>query len=207
MRPLLNNAKGIRFQSREAVLYKNGQVLLWDMEKESLVGSALGHEDGPIRRVEFVDGSGLLVTETADTLRLWDALTGQPKGGELKGERNAMIGFHCAEQSGLYATVGADGQSITVWDPATTKEVPKLKLATGSHRPSAVALTPDGKTLASFGDDRVVQLWNVDTGKRFATLEPPSPVVAILYTKDGQLDRSKVEIDAPFWKTVRNLAP
>ncbi len=59
-----------------------------------------------------------------------------------------------------------------------------------------------------FGADPSAELWDVTSGRTFATLRPPSPPVAEVFAKGGAgLNKSKVQHDARFWEVVRSLAP
>jgi WD40 repeat protein len=50
-----------------------------------------------------------------------------------------------------------------------------------------VALSPDGKTIATGGKDKLVKLWNVDTQRMISTLgEHKEPVYAITFSRDGK---------------------
>src|SRR5262245_59994043 len=51
-----------------------------------------------------------------------------------------------------------------------------------------VAYSPDGKTLASGGDDQTIKLWDVTTGKELATLQGHTgQVSSVAYSPDGKM--------------------
>jgi hypothetical protein len=56
-------------------------------------------------------------------------------------------------------------------------------------------------------------MWDVAAGRSFATLRPPSPVVAEVFTDDGEgLNKarflpSEAVHEGRFWEVVRSLAP
>ena len=51
----------------------------------------------------------------------------------------------------------------------------------------AVAFSPDGRTLASGGEDDMVILWDTATGKKVQALKHDGHVNALAYSKDGKL--------------------
>jgi WD40 repeat protein len=50
----------------------------------------------------------------------------------------------------------------------------------------ALSISPDGKTLASFAGDKIIKLWDLNTGKTFLTINTENPSVSnIDFTSDG----------------------
>ncbi len=79
--------------------------------------------------------------------------------------------------------LGAEGTRIQVWELPSGKEV----LAFGAHYAHALAISPDGMTLASGHWDEVL-LWNLSTGTRVATLRGVGRYAdGLSFSPDGRL--------------------
>ena len=75
------------------------------------------------------------------------------------------------------------GGVIRLWDTATFQKIRELNSGF-SH---CLAFSPDGKTLASAGQYREVQLWNPETGKRLASMEgSKNPASLLAFSPDGK---------------------
>jgi WD40 repeat protein len=82
--------------------------------------------------------------------------------------------------------VAAGDRWIKVWDVPVRQESGVLSEHTGPVR--AVAFAPDGRTLASAGDDKTVRLWDVATRKGMATLTGHTdPVTSLVFGPDGKV--------------------
>src|SRR5262249_6601507 len=123
MRPLLRDERGVRFQSRFAMLYKDGTVKIYNPDAKDPVAPPLRHRE-PIRELGFIEQHGLLITTSDNTVRIWDALTGGLRK-ELDGEVMRPLAFTsistCAEPGPeplRFVTIDASGRVITTWDAA-----------------------------------------------------------------------------------------
>ena len=66
---------------------------------------------------------------------------------------------------------------MTTWDATTLEQIGVIR-PEGAAKLLGAGITRDGKTLATIAEDRSVTLWSLALNSAFATLRPPSPVVA-----------------------------
>jgi WD40 repeat protein len=207
LRPLIEDEKGARFQNRQAVLYNDGTAKLWGLQQKASIAPPLHHK-GPIRELTFFDASGLLITTSDDSIKAWDALTGEFRK-ELEGQSIRPLWLSFAPAGKRFLTIDAARTTVTVWDAARLVPVATIR-PEGAEKFVEAGLSPDGRTVVTFrfGDDPSAQLWDVASGRPFASLRPPSVVAAEVFAEGGtSLNKSKVEHDARFWEVVRSLAP
>jgi RNA polymerase sigma factor (sigma-70 family) len=211
MRPLITDERGVRFQSRLGVLYKDGTAKLWSFDQKDPVCPPLRHE-GVIRNMTFFDQANLLATHSDDSVKLWDGLSGDLRK-ELPGQYISPMWLSFVFNGMRFVSIDSARTVVTVWDASTLKPVAKLRV---EKPPSALeaGLSNDGKTALTFtfGKDQAIELWDVAAGRTFAVLRPPSRAVAEVFTDGGtQLNKprllpSQSEHIGPFWDVVRSLA-
>jgi WD40 repeat protein len=82
-------------------------------------------------------------------------------------------------------TVGDKDNTIKVWDLATGEELKRLQ----GHENiiNALAVSPDGRHIASGSDDKTIKLWDAQTGTEVMTLHGhQAPVYALAFSPDGK---------------------
>ena len=158
----------------------------------------------PVFAAAFSPDGKLLATAGRDGLvKLWDPATGKERL-TFKGHTSYV---NCVAFS-PDGKVVASGQGqrfvpgeVKLWDPTTGKELASLeaKKGGGAHADAvtAVAFSPDGKTLATAGTDGLVRLWDAEGKKLLGGLRPPvgGEVRALAFFPDGKTLAAGYEAD------------
>src|SRR6266702_2391580 len=142
-----------------------------------------GHSDWIGRIAWSPDGKILASPSVDQTIRLWDAQTGQHLR-TLEGHSNSVISVAWSPDGKTLAS-GADDKTIRFWDAQTGRTLRTLK--GHSNRVNGIAWSPDGKTLASGADDKTIRLWDAQVGQLLRTLEGHSDCVfSVAWSLDGK---------------------
>ena len=88
----------------------------------------------------------------------------------------------CSATDDVWSAAGGEAR---LWDAATGK--PRGRPLAHPQAVTAVAISPDGRTLLTGCADRVARLWNCDTGRPIGTPWPhPFPVETAAFCPDGK---------------------
>lgn len=177
-------------------------VTVWDARSGERV-QTMNRPAGVVRPVAWSPDGRLLAAGSSDgTVTLWDATAGR-QAHILKGHTNIVHAIVFSPDSKTLVS-GSSDRTVRLWDVRTGAEVGALSqpgLVDGA-KPSrgipgmvfAVAISPDGKTVASGGGDGVSEagelvLWDAGTGKQRRRLlgADEQQVWAAAFTPDGKL--------------------
>jgi RNA polymerase sigma factor (sigma-70 family) len=173
----------------------DGAVIVWDLAKGRELRRMEGHKDRVHCLAMAPDGKTVATGGRDQMVRLWDVASGKElakiaAGGCPHGLAFAPDGRHLASASGndLYGdwVLEIPGHGAAVWDAATGKPVVRLEGHEGGVK--AVAYSPDGKTIATGGNDKTARLWDAATGKELRRLDGHNGAVeAVAFSPDGRL--------------------
>jgi RNA polymerase sigma factor (sigma-70 family) len=156
-------------------------VRLWDPATGKERGQLLGLK-GWVNALAFSpDGRFLAGVGFEQAICLWDIKTGKVvrRLTGHQGNVHTLVFSH----TGLLAASDEDG--VRLWDVTHGKALRTFPVKGGG---GPLAFSPDGRTLAGAGGDRVVRLWQTRTGKvRHGLLTGRTPVEAVAFSPDGKL--------------------
>jgi WD40 repeat protein len=125
-------------------------------------------------------------------VKLWDPKSGQDVR-TLKGHTFRVWGVAFSPDGKRLASAGGDHDEkdrplpgeVNVWDAKTGREL--LSLAGHNGSVLGVAFSPDGRRLATTGEDQTVRVWDADTGREVHTLRGHTDVVtSVAFSPDGR---------------------
>jgi eukaryotic-like serine/threonine-protein kinase len=164
-------------------------VRLWEANTGRLL-AVLPTAVQPINSIVFSDEGRTLAAggqskdnQDVYSLHIWDLAT-LTERRRLTWSASGMHHFVLSADS--RHAVSSYGEELRLWDVSTGRMVKSWRGHTQTI--SALALSPDGRTLASGGYDQLVKVWELQTGQALHTYHGHSRAVACLaFSPDGRL--------------------
>jgi WD40 repeat protein len=189
-------------------------LLLWDVASGKEL-RRLGDREASTDALGFsADGKILVAQPSSEEVLLWDVPAGKPvrRLRSAAAPEGIIVGSAGAvSPDGKWLAVGDPGRFLHLWDLSSGKEF--WSAAAHGDRISALAFSPDSRTLASGGWDGMIRFW--DIGRKGAGSlcgRPPSWPVDLVFSADStRLITSSAEAvclwDAANGKAIETLPP
>ncbi len=168
-------------------------VKFWDAHTGQSLGIIRGHAGKHLAAVFAPDGRTLAFGSSDGLVEVWD-MAGNPERATVQAYPDGVWSVAFAPDGKTLASTcgewwkkwqGKEPPTLKLWDPATARE--RLALRGHDGYATAVAFSPDGKTLASAGWDRTVKLWDVVEDRERATLRGHTdPIWCMAFAPDGR---------------------
>ncbi len=136
-------------------------------------------------------GSGQI--NTPGELKIWDVATGREM--LTLGGHNDRIGSVAFSPDGQQIASASRDGTVKLWESGTGREIRSIKAHSVDAKSAAfspgggvnsVAFSPDGKRIASAGD-QTVKVWDAATGQQIRTLGGhTSAVISVAFSPDGK---------------------
>jgi RNA polymerase sigma factor (sigma-70 family) len=169
------------------------------------VGTLRFYDGNQFTALTYLPDGKSLVSATLDgSVCLWDAATGKElRRLRAPGESEAVSVVAVTPDGKTLVAAGHHVPVVRIWDVPTGRELRQLPGHGGGT--AAIALSPDGKTLATATSDKVIHLWDTATWQETRQLAGHTGrVTSVLFSPNGKTLLSGGDEKALRWWDVES---
>jgi len=129
--------------------------------------------------VTFSPDGTRLATGSSDSVRIWDAASGQQL---LELRHNRTVNHEAFSPDGTRLATGCNDNSARVWDAASGQQLLELRHDGTVFR---VAFSPDATRLATSSNDNSARVWDAASGQQLLELRHDNYVLSLAFSPNG----------------------
>ncbi len=181
--PPLGMPAALTRDGETVVAFREPLLVAFDVAKGALRGWHDGHERPVIDLAWSSDGALLASLSIEGVVRVWDVRS-RCLLWVFEGARGNAAAIVFAPDGRLLYAIGQ--RALLAWDLSTGDEAQRHSRA--GHRVSAVAISPDGRYLATLGAGMPPRVYDLSDGaRRVAVLDAPKGASSIAFTREGNV--------------------
>lgn len=195
----INGGSQLATGGGESLLYRGGDVKIWDVKSGALAASLEGQPTIVWSLAATPDGKTMITSGYDGKIILWDVAEKKP--GQTIEKKGWIRRVALSPDGKNFAAAMEDG-NVILFETEGPKELKTFK----AHEAAVydVAFSPDGAALATCSTDKLAKIWDwkVEMPAEKAKLEGHTDAVwAVAWSKDGSLATAAADRKIKLWSS------